>query len=312
MKKLLVTLGIVLAAGLAIELVVGNYFYDYAVSNSPKSFIAKAESLKARDPNYSDLNWFKNKAHKETWSQESTDHLALKADYINNHAKKTVIIAHGYMGSRQDMGLYASLFYKLGYNVLLPDARGHGQSEGNYVGYGWPERKDYQLWIKQVLQKNGADSEIVLFGVSMGAATVMMTSGEQLPQQVKAVIEDCGYTTAKAELTYQQHQMFPKVPTVAAIPVTSLVTKARAGYFLGQADALQALKKSHLPTLFIHGTKDDFVPTGMVKQLYAAHRGNNAKDRLFLVKGAVHAKAITTDKSGYYQTVTEFLKSVDL
>lgn len=305
------TLLIILIAGVVVELGIGNYFYNYAVSNSPKSFIAKAAPLDSKDPNYNDLNWFKNKAHKETWSQESADHLALSADYIANKSKKTVIIAHGYMGSRQDMGMYARLFYQLGYNVLLPDARGHGESEGDYVGYGWPERKDYQQWINQVIQKNGTDSEIVLFGVSMGAATVMMTSGEQLPNQVKAVIEDCGYTTAKAELTYQQHEMFPKIPTVVSIPVTSLVTKARAGYFLGQADTLQALKKSKLPTLFIHGTDDHFVPTAMVKELYAAHRGNNDKDQLFMVKGADHADSIEKDKSGYYQAVTDFLASVE-
>ncbi|WP_225420391.1 alpha/beta hydrolase [Lapidilactobacillus bayanensis] len=312
MKKIIIIVAILFVVGSVIELGIGNYFYNYAVSNHPKSFIAKAKPLQKKDPNYADLNWFKNQAKKVVWSQESADHLALKADYIDNHANKTVIIAHGYMGSRQEMGLYARLFKQLGYNLLLPDARGHGASEGDYIGYGWPERKDYQGWIKQIIQKNGTNSKIVLFGVSMGAATVMMTSGEQLPSQVKAVIEDCGYTTAKAELTYQQQEMFPKIPPLVSIPVTSLVTRIRAGYFLGQANAVQALKKSKLPTLFIHGGDDHFVPTAMVKELYAAHKQNNQHDQLLIVKGADHAESITKDKTGYYRTVTKFLAALNL
>ncbi|BDP53469.1 hypothetical protein EfmJHP35_13930 [Enterococcus faecium] len=76
------------------------------------------------------------------------------------------------------------MFHDMGYNVLVPDARGHGKSEGDYIGFGWPERKDYVQWINKVLENNGKSQEIVLYGVSMGAATVMMTSGEKLPDNV--------------------------------------------------------------------------------------------------------------------------------
>ncbi|MFZ8765718.1 alpha/beta hydrolase [Enterococcus diestrammenae] len=306
-----IVLVLVLASGV-IELIIGNYFYDYAIKNDAKDFIPQGVSLDTENPNYEALNWYKNEVKKTLWTQESTDGLLLKSDYLENHSEKTVIIAHGYMGSRQDMGLYARMFYDLGYNVLLPDARGHGESEGDYVGFGWAERKDYQLWINQVIQKKGSDSKIILFGVSMGAATVMMTAGEKLPSQVKGVIEDCGYTTAKEELAYQQRQMFPKIPAIVSIPITSLVTKFRAGYFLGEADALQAVQKSRLPILFIHGTQDHFVPTSMGKRLYAAAKGNNSHNHLFLVSGAEHGEALKKDKSGYYQEVETFLFSIKL
>src|SRR5699024_6839140 len=110
------------------------------------------------------------------------------------------IIAHGYMGDAESMYQFADMYHRLGYNVLVPDARGHGKSQGDYIGFGWPERKDYVKWIHEVLSQNGSKENIILHGVSMGAATVMMTSGEKLPTNVKAIIEDCGYSSIQAEL----------------------------------------------------------------------------------------------------------------
>ncbi len=146
---------------------------------------------------------------------------------------KTVIVAHGYMGNAETMANYAKMFHDLGYNVLVPDARGHGRSEGDYIGFGWPERKDYVQWIDKIIAETGQSQQIVLYGVSMGAATVMMTSGEKLPNNVKAIIEDCGYSSVDEELAYQLKDMF-NLPSFPLIQVTSLITKIRAGYFFGK------------------------------------------------------------------------------
>ena len=127
---------------------------------------------------------------------------------------KTVIIAHGYSGHSEQMSGFAQMYHKdLGYNVLLPDARGHGRSEGDYIGFGWPERKDYLKWIDQVIEHTGESTQVVLHGVSMGGATVMMTSGEELPPQVKAIVEDCGYTSVTDELKYQLKRMYKRRPS---------------------------------------------------------------------------------------------------
>ncbi len=83
----------------------------------------------------------------------------------------------------------------------MPDLRGHGQSEGNYIGMGWDERLDIVDLTKYIIN-NYANTEIVLFGVSIGVATVMTTSGEKLPSNVKAIIEDCGYTSAWSQFAY--------------------------------------------------------------------------------------------------------------
>ena len=207
------------------------------------------------------------------------------------------------MGNAETMANYAKMFHDLGYNVLVPDARGHGRSEGDYIGFGWPERKDYVQWIDKILAETGQSQQIVLYGVSMGAATVMMTSGEKLPNNVKAIIEDCGYSSVDEELAYQLKDMF-NLPSFPLIQVTSLITKIRAGYFFGEASAVDQLTKNTKPMLFIHGDADTFVPYNMLAKVYAATKGPKEK---YVVKGAEHAKAYQADPEKYQQTVKEFL-----
>lgn len=145
----------------------------------------------------------------------SEDGLELVGYYIpaNTITTKTVILAHGYSSKGKDMGGFAAFYYdKLGYNVLMPDDRGHGASKGDYIGFGWPDRKDYLLWIRKIVDKVGEEGQIALHGISMGGATVMMISGEALPEQVKVIIEDCGYTSVYDQLAYQLERMY-KLPT---------------------------------------------------------------------------------------------------
>lgn len=280
------------------------YFYNYAVVPSKKSFIA--DDTAGTDVTVSpEETWFKEEAARKSWSLTSEDGLKLEAIYIPAESKtdKNAILAHGYMGSAESMGKYAKMYHDWGYNVLVPDARGHGQSEGNYIGFGWPERKDYVQWIDRVLEENGKDSQITLFGISMGAATVMMTSGEELPENVKAIVEDCGYTSAEDELSYQLDDMFglPKFPLVY---VTSGITKLRAGYFFGEADAVKQLKKNKTPMLFIHGKADDFVPFSMLDQVYEA---TDVPKEKYIVEKAKHGEAYAKDPAMYKERVSNFL-----
>lgn len=154
-----------------------------------------------------------------------------------------------------------------------------------------------------MLENNGKSQEIVLYGVSMGAATVMMTSGEKLPDNVKAIIEDCGYSSVHDELAYQLDDMF-SLPAFPLMQVTSLVTKVRAGYFFGEANAVEQLKKNQRPMLFIHGDEDTFVPFEMLDKVYRATKGPKEK---YVVKGAEHAEAYKTDPEKYQQVVQQFL-----
>ncbi|MGP5429679.1 alpha/beta hydrolase [Enterococcus malodoratus] len=302
-KTTKIILGIVLVLVIVL-IAAGNYFYSYAVVPAKKDFLADGSAKKSTELITAE-SWFNNKDNRSDWKLTSDDGLKLSAYYLpaekNQH--KTAILAHGYMGQASDMPQYAKIYHDLGYNVLMPDARGHGKSEGDYIGFGWPERKDYLQWIDRIIEKD-PQAEIVLHGVSMGGATVMMTSGEKLPDNVKAFVEDCGYSSAKGELNYQLKEMF-NLPSFPLIPVTSLVTKVRAGYFFGEADAIKQLNKNHRPMLFIHGDKDDFVPYSMLDEVYNATKGPKEK---YVVHNAKHAEALSKDPDMYQKRVTEFVQ----
>jgi fermentation-respiration switch protein FrsA (DUF1100 family) len=242
----------------------------------------------------------------------SRDGLILRGYYLartNPASTKTVIIAHGYTGEAKDFSPFAQHFYeKLGYNLLMPNARGHGNSEGKYIGYGWPERLDYLDWIDWVKarSKETCPVQIVLFGISMGAATVMMTGGEALPPEVKAIIEDCGYTSAAEELLYQAKAMFHLKLTENSLlfKAVNRLAEKRMGYSFTEASALEQVKKIKVPTLFIHGDADTFVPTVMVYPLYEACL---APKELYVVSGAEHGLACQTDTEEYEKRITQFL-----
>lgn len=303
-KKTKIILGIILLLVIAL-IAAENYFYSYAVVPTEKDFLSDSSEKKSAELVAAE-DWFNDKNNRSEWQLQSKDGLKLSAYYLpaQKDQHKTAIIAHGYMGQASDMPQYAKIYHDLGYNVLMPDARGHGKSEGDYIGFGWPERKDYLQWIDRIV-KGDSQSEIVLHGVSMGAATVMMTSGEKLPENVKAFVEDCGYSSAKDELSYQLKDMF-NLPAFPLIPVTSLITKIRAGYFFGEANAVKQLHNNTKPMLFIHGDKDAFVPFSMLDTVYEANKGPKEK---YVVHGAKHAEALSTDPAMYQEKVTEFLET---
>ncbi|MDN6222802.1 MAG: alpha/beta hydrolase, partial [Lacticaseibacillus paracasei] len=224
------------------------------------------------------------------------------ADYVPaaKPTNKTVVVAHGYMNTKEFMAPQIKMFHDAGFNVLAPDDRGHGQSQGNYIGYGWPDRLDYLKWINQIIKKQGQQSQIALYGVSMGGATVMYLSGEKLPSQVKSIVEDCGYTSIIDELTYQAKAMFnlPKWPLIPSVALTATI---KAGYNVFDASAITALHKNTRPILFIHGSKDKFVPTSMVYQNYRA--ATKSKKALWVVKGAGHAKSFPDHQQAYSKRV---------
>ncbi|MCY9670064.1 alpha/beta hydrolase [Paenibacillus alginolyticus] len=285
------------------------YFYRVAIACTYKSFLNNnpdlAVTTSVENPLSGNENWWIEQAPAE-WSITSNDGLKLHAYYMaaDQPTDKTVILAHGYAGQAMQMGNLAQMYRDtLGFNVLLPDARGHGRSEGHYIGFGWPERKDYVQWINKVIDHSGEQSKIVLHGVSMGGTTVMMTSGEALPSNVKAIVEDCGYSSVKDQLAYQLRRMY-RLPVFPLLHLTSLLTKLRAGYFFGDASAIDQIQKSKTPMLFIHGGADLFVPSEMVYELFK--HAPSAK-HLLIVPGAGHGLARHSDPVRYDREVAQFI-----
>ena len=199
----------------------------------------------------------------------SDDNLKLHGYLVpNNNSHKWVIAVHGYMCNSYSVSNIAYRYFNMGYNMIIPDLRGHGKSEGSYIGMGWHDRLDILGWIRYIIKKD-QDAEIILHGVSMGASTVMMVSGEDVPLNVKAIIEDCGYTSARINFFYKIKNMY-RIPSFPVLNICSLISKLKANYFIEEASSIKQIKKSKIPILFIHGDKDKFVPFYMHNELYEA------------------------------------------
>ncbi|MFB9768968.1 alpha/beta hydrolase [Lactiplantibacillus modestisalitolerans] len=286
--------------------VVGGSFYLYHFAFEPTPKVLNHSSSKNKSNLKKNQAWLK-RTPKETWHETSaTDDLKLVAVYVPaaKQTKRTIVVAHGYMGNKEEMASYIRMWHRQGYNVLAPDDRGNGQSEGDYYGFGWPDRLDYVKWTRQVVRRNGQASQIGLFGVSMGGATVMMMSGEQLPTQVKAIIEDCGYTGVGDELGYELNQLY-HLPKFPLLYTASWVAKSKAHFDFMRASSVAQLKRNRLPIFFIHGDKDTFVPTKMV---YENYRATSVKDKqLWVVKGAGHAESYTMHPREYARRVGAFM-----
>ena len=295
------------AAAAAAGAVAGEYFYRFALTQQ----IDKTAAFNAphnrptgapRGTLAADREWLNAQPH-EDWWLTSGDGLQLHALCVRAGGNAPwAVLCHGYTGQASGMAEYARRFYDAGFSLLLPDARGHGQSEGGYIGMGWPVRRDIAAWVQRVTAENGAP-DIVLMGVSMGAATVMMTAGEPLPPNVRAIVEDCGYTSVYDEFAGQLKELYglPPVPILNAFDV---VCRIRAGYSVYEASAVEQVKKSHTPTLFIHGSADTFVPFWMLDEVYDAAACEKEK---LVVPGAAHAESAETDPALYWETVDAFV-----
>jgi len=297
--------GIVLIVILTmIGVVVGNFFYEFSLKRGGNKGGGTAiDEVAAREDSHL-MRWLKETGTYTSEIITSFDGLKLQGYEVTNKkpSNKWAVLIHGYGDSANGMAIQAQQFYNMGFNLIIPDARGHGLSEGDYIGMGWHERRDVVQWSNTIVAKNNA-ADIFLYGVSMGGATVMMASGEaDLPTQVRGVIEDCGYSSIVGEFTYQLAAQFDLSP-FPILNFSSLVTRVRAGYWLGEGDVVKQVKKSTKPMLFIHGAADDYVPTAMVEDVYNAAKGPKEK---LLVAGAGHARSLEKDPLLYWGTIEKF------
>ena len=234
----------------------------------------------------------------------AADGLRLNGVYYPNTGSHLWVIAlHGYRGSHTGVTNLAQHYHDAGYQVLTPDLRACGDSEGDYVGMGWLDRKDVLQWIDWVLAQD-SEAEIVLHGVSMGAATTMMTAGEDTPEQVKVFVEDCGYTSVW-DIFSSELQLRFGLPEFPILYTASGVARLRAGYSFTEASALAQVARCEKPMLFIHGTAYDFIPYEMMDTLYNAKPGDNKAE--LTAEGAGHGEAMYALGDSYWDTVFDFI-----
>lgn len=241
----------------------------------------------------------------EAVSVTSEDGLTLAGVcYRQSGSHRWAIALHGYRGSHTGAVDLAQHYYDAGFQVLTPDLRACGDSQGNYVGMGWLDRRDVLAWIDWIIAQD-PEARIVVHGISMGAATTMMTAGEDTPDQVRAFVEDCGYTSVWDVFSSELQLRFG-LPDFPLLYTVSGLSKLKAGYTFGEASALEQVARCDKPMLFIHGTADDFIPYEMMGQLYAAKPGDN-KEQL-TAEGAGHGESMYALGAAYWDTVFQFLE----
>lgn len=314
-KKLIIVIVLIVSILIGAGYGVGNYFVNYALSPYSDSEernvdeddkIEKLEGIEKIISENRDKEDKKGEEFEKLTSSAqilSNDNLKLKGKYItqgkNNH--KWVILIHGYKSSNKHMMSYGAKYYEKGYNVLLPNNRAHGDSEGDYIGMGWLDKDDIVCWIDWI-SKNDSNAKIILHGVSMGAATTMMASGDNL-NNVVGYIEDCGYTSVWDIFASELDRRF-SLPTFPVLDISVMVANMKAGYNFKDASSVKQVAKCKEPMMFIHGGKDDFVPTDMVYEVYDAAK---CKKDLYLVKEAGHAEAKDYDPDAYWNEVFDFI-----
>ena len=236
----------------------------------------------------------------------SFDGLELAALYLPvERPRGTVIAFHGYRSlATIDFALEVEFFHRLGYDVLLPYQRSHGESQGKYITYGVKERFDCQSWARYAARRFGEDKPLFLMGISMGAATVLMASGLELPGNTRGIVADCGFTTPWDIMAHVARRDY-RLPPFPLLYLLDGLARLRAGFRLKGADTRKALERNRLPVLFLHGEADGFVPLSMTEENFAACR---AEKRLYTVPGAGHAQSFGVDPEGCKRVLREFLE----
>ena len=216
----------------------------------------------------------------------------------------TILLAHGYRSTMLvDFGLAFAFYHALGMNILVPHQRAHGESEGRFITFGVKESEDMRVWIDYHNRTYGKH-QLILSGLSMGASTVLYLANQSLPENVKCIIADCGFTSPMDILgvVYRSVVHIPPGPSLWA---ADLFAKIFAEFSLKQKDTRKVLRNAKLPVLMIHGLDDDFVPSYMTQQGFDACTGDK---ELLMVAKAGHGTSFLVDKEAYTMRVISFLE----
>ena len=251
------------------------------------------------------IRWFEAQ-EKEELTLLSRDGLRLRGSYLEaENPRACMLLCHGYHSwGPLDFSLVLRLLHDNGCSILLIDQRSHGRSQGRYIGYGVLERYDCQQWAWLLHAKLGGKLPIFLEGVSMGASTVMMASALSLPPSVVGIIADCGFNSPWDELRHCMWAWY-RMPAFPVLYLIDLACRRAAGYSLRETSCAEALAKSKLPLLLIHGEADRFVPVEMTEENYAAAAGEKRK---VIVPGAAHGMSYVVDPQWCAEEVLAFIQ----
>ncbi len=311
MLALYITLGII--GGIALIVLTVSLICYFMAFYSPSRKEYKPEEYKFQleelyAPYRQDMiKWMRDARtlNPTTLKIKSHDGLTLVGKYYEYKKGAPIeILFHGYKGNgERDLSGGIERCFKIGRNAIIVDQRGAGKSDGHTISFGINEHKDAIRWAEYVVEHFGKDTKIILAGVSMGAATVLMASGRELPENVVCILADCGYTSPKEIIMKTIKEM--KLPPKIMYPFVKLGARLFGGFRLDEYSPMEAVKSSKTPTIFIHGTNDDFVPYYMSEKMY---KECTALKSLAPIEGAGHGLAYPVNKELYLKAIMDFEK----
>lgn len=270
---------------------VGYISYDVFISKDTHYPLVNISSKSKISGN----KWYKD--HSKLIELQSHDHLSLSASYINQHSSKCIMMVHGYRNDKVNLLPQVKEFYKRGYDLLIIDLRGHGNSEGSSIGMGVNEQRDIALWVKKLKSLNN-DYDIVLYGVSMGASAILNCSDDI--KGVKCIISDSAY--ADISDVFIKHSSLSQFEEMFVMNALRFVTFFKAGYDLNEAKPILHVGHTHIPVLYIHGSQDRIVPIKHMYNLY--NHTQSFKDYYYVDEE--HGKCYKDQY--YFKTVCEFIE----
>ncbi len=251
----------------------------------------------------SDSEWLSGRSEKV--KIENSEGKTLTALNIKNEnvSDSFVIICHQYGGSPESMECYAKHFYDLGFNILLPYMRGHGESSYNNISFGWGDRFDIKDWVEFITEKH-PESKIMLFGVSLGANAVTLCATEDLPDNVRLVISDSCYTSMN-ELMKEYIKNETPFSALLTANLTSAFAKNKFGESFKDADIIEKLRGVEIPIMFINAENDSAVPSLVSKKLYENCEAEGVEE--VLIEKGTHGNNLQTDAESYWSNVDGFI-----
>ncbi len=300
-KRLIISVVAIVVVLFVIANIFASTFFSFALFK--RDGWKKFEEYSYGEELETESEWIEEKS-KEIHINNSENKKLTALEIKNEHVSHSyVIICHQYGGTPESMEEYVKHFYGLGFNIILPDMRGHGGSSYENISFGWRDSADVADWVDSIVSKD-KKARIALFGVSLGANAVTLCASEDLPDNVRLVIADSCYTSME-ELLKQFVKSETPFSSLLTVNLLSAFAKNKLGESFENADTIAKLKNIELPIMFINGEDDAVVPPLVSKKLYENCDAQGVEE--VLIEKGVHGRNLQADKETYWFYIDAFI-----
>ena len=252
------------------------------------------------------LEDFYNSLKKEEITLKSDYGYDIKGIFIpNSNSNKCIILCHGITVNINYSVKYIKPFYNRGFSIFMYDHRNHGLSGGDYTSMGYFEKFDLKTCANYIFNKLGDDISLGVLGESMGAATVLQYCS--IDKRIDFCIEDCGYSDVFDLFRHRLKEDY-KINFIPLLYIADILMKFKYSWNFKSASPITFIKDIDIPILFIHGDKDDYVPTYMVYDLFNS-KTTGIRD-IYIAKDAKHADALISNPNKYDAVIGSFLDKI--